>query len=146
MLHTNLTHPDILALIARCGHGDSFAIVDSNYPAHARRNPGVPLVSLNVTHNVVPTPIITALVAQTLPIEKCTIPVPSDEAGKAPRPVHSAIQAAVVESNPGVELVTVTPTDFYALTSDPNLAFMIVSGERSHYGSVVLTVGYLPET
>lgn len=146
MLHSELTHPEILNLLAQCGHGDSFAVVDSNYPAQARRQRGVPLISLNVTHNLVSTPIITELVSQALPIEKFAIPVPPEESGNEPRPVHAAIRSAVTRSNPEAEITEVAPGEFYGLTSDPHLAFMIVSGERSHYGSVVLTVGYLPET
>ena len=146
MLKSELTHPEILSLLARCGHGDSFAVVDSNYPAQARRHRDVPLISLNVTHNVIPTALIAELVSQSLPIERCTVPVPAKRSGEEARPVHGAIQSAVMKSNPDAEMSTVTPLEFYSLTSDPNLAFMVVSGERSHYGSVVLTVGYLPET
>ncbi len=37
--------PDLLALLARMGHGDVLAVVDRNYPAHAA---GVPVVELTV--------------------------------------------------------------------------------------------------
>ncbi|MCV2393062.1 hypothetical protein OEB99_01960 [Actinotalea sp. M2MS4P-6] len=37
--------PDLLALLARMGHGDVIAVVDRNYPAHAA---GVPVVELAV--------------------------------------------------------------------------------------------------
>lgn len=146
MLSTELTHPEILNLLARCGHGDKIAIVDSNYPAQARRTRDVPLVSLNLTHGVPSTPMIVELIARSIPIEKCTIPRPLDEAASADiRPVHQDIRNAIESLHPEAEFEWVSPIDFYELTSKPNLAFMIVTGERSHYGSTELTVGYLPE-
>lgn len=146
MLTTPLTHPEILRHLATCGHGDLIAIVDSNYPAHTQRTHYVPLVSLNVTHGVPTTALVTQLVAQTVPVEKCTIPAPVEESSQGSiRTVHSEIQSAVLDSNQDAELATVAPGDFYGLTSSPSLAFMIVTGERSHYGSTLLTVGYLPE-
>lgn len=146
MLRTELTHPGVLELLGQCGHGDRIAIVDSNYPVQARRTHSVPLISLNVTHTVPPTPLVVDLISQAIPLEKCVTPVPLEEQDSGPdRPVHEEIRAAVVKHNPEPEMEKVAPLDFYELTSAPNLAFMIVSGERSHYGSVLLTVGYLPE-
>ncbi len=146
MLHQELTQPQILGILAASGHGDNIAIVDSNYPAQGRRDRNVPLVNLNITHQVVPTPLLVGLVAQSIPIERCTIPVPKEgDASGARRPVHEAIMEATQTTNPDVEIAQVEPQEFYNLTSSPNLALMIVSGERSHFGSVILTVGYLPE-
>jgi L-fucose mutarotase len=146
MLKTELTHPGILELLAQCGHGDSIAIVDSNYPAQARRARDVPIISLNITHNIAPTALIVGLVSQTVPLEKCILPVPPEElVSGTSRRVHEEIRAAVKAHNSETEMGTVAPTEFYELTSAPNLGFMIVTGERSHYGSVLLTVGYLPE-
>lgn len=146
MLHQALTQPNILAVLGASGHGDTVAIVDSNYPAQSRREHHVPLINLNITHQVAPTPLLVQLIAQSIPIERCTLPVPADEIENSPaRPVHEAIIQSVSSANPGVEISRIQPQDFYALTSSPALALMIVTGERSHYGSTVLTLGYLPE-
>jgi len=146
VLRSELTHPELLAILGRCGHGDTIAIVDSNYPAHARRAPTTPFLSLNITHQVPPTALIIDLVSGSIPIESCTLPVPGGEdSTEAERPVHAAIRAAVVGNNPDVTFSTVKPEAFYSLTSDAHLAIMIGTGERSHYGSAILTVGYLPE-
>jgi len=146
VLHQVLTHPQILAILAASGHGDTIAIVDSNYPAQSCRDRQVPLVNLNISHQLVPTPLIVQLVAQTIPIEQCIIPVPGLEVKSGvTRPVHVDITEAVIAIYPKVKIARISPEDFYALTTLPNLALMIVTGERSHYGSTALTVGYLPE-
>lgn len=146
MLHQALTQPDILAILAASGHGDMVAIVDSNYPAQSRREHHIPLINLNITHQIAPTPLLVQLIAQSIPVERCTLPVPSDEIGNAPyRPIHESIIQSVSIANPEVEISRIQPQDFYELTSSPALGLMIVTGERSHYGSTVLTVGYLPE-
>lgn len=146
MLHQGLTQPEVLSALAMAGHGDMIAIVDSNYPAQSRRDRNVPLINLNISHQVVATPLMIQLVAGTIPIERCTIPVPAEDGNvEGRRPVHETIVQATKASNPHAEVVEISPQDFYDLTSSPALAFMIVTGERSHYGSAVLTVGYLPE-
>jgi L-fucose mutarotase len=146
MLMTELTHPGVLELLAQCGHGDSIAIVDSNYPAQARRSRNVPIISLNITHNVPTTPMIVDLISQTIPLENYVLPLPPEEvSSRTPREVHEEIRGAVTLHNPLAKTATVAPADFYELTTAPALAFMIVAGERRHHGSVLLTVGYLPE-
>lgn len=146
MLKTDLTHPRVLELLAQCGHGDTIAIVDSNYPAQARRARDVPIISLNITHNIAPTALVVGLVSQTVPIESCILPVPAEElASGTSRRVHEEIRTAVEAQNRETEMGAVAPSNFYELTSAPNLGFMIVTGERSHFGSALLTVGYLPE-
>ena len=146
MLRTTLTHPGILEILASCGHGDQVAIVDSNYPAHARRHSQVPFISVNVTHGLVDTPTMLRLVAETLPIEALTIPRP--DAGGEPevrRQVHESMLTVAREQCPDVPAGFVTPPEFYELTSSRSLALMIGTGERSHFGSILITVGYLPE-
>jgi len=146
LLRSELTHPELLAILATCGHGDSIAVVDSNYPAHAHRLKSTPFMSLNITQGVIATPLTISLIAASVPIEKCTLPVPRGEESRDPeRLVHTAIRAAVLGSNPGAEFFQVTPEEFYVLTSAASLAVMVGTGERSHYGSAILTVGYLPE-
>ncbi len=146
MLKTELTHPRVLELLAQCGHGDTIAIVDSNYPAQARRARDVPIISLNITHNIAPTALVVGLVSQTVPIESCILPVPPEElTSGTSRRVHEEIRTAVEAHNRETEMGTVAPSEFYELTSAANLGFMIVTGERSHFGSALLTVGYLPE-
>jgi L-fucose mutarotase len=146
MLKYTLTHPGILAILGGCGHGDQIAIVDSNYPAHAQRLAEVPFLSVNVTQGLVDTPTMLRLVTESMPIEALTIPCPAEslEPGSR-RPVHESMLQVSSQQCASADVCFVPPQDFYALTSRRGLALMIGTGERSHFGSVLVTFGYLPE-
>ena len=146
MLKHQLTHPELLRLLGQCGHGDRIAVVDSNYPATSRRNSSVPFLSLNITHGLVDTPTILRLIGQSLPIERITYARPdADIPAGIERPVHKSFLQTRNEVFPNADVEQVTPLDFYTLTSEVGLVVMIGTGERNHYGSAILTVGYLPE-
>lgn len=146
MLKYPLTHPGILEVLGRSGHGDRIAVVDGNYPASARRHPSVAFISVNVTHGLVDAPTILRLIGASIPIELLTYPRPAGEVRSGVvRGVHEAFLKTRSEVFPGAEVEIIEPLDFYELTSGAALAVMIGTGERRHYGSAVLTVGYLPE-
>jgi len=146
MLNSKLTHPELLRLLGQSGHKDRIAIVDSNYPAFRYRNSSVPFLSFNITHDLVKTSTVIELIGQSFPIEKITYPLPQSEKDSGnERAIHSEFTRVRNENFPDAEIETVIPTDFYELTSEIGLVVMIGTGERSHYGSVLLTLGYLPE-
>lgn len=146
MIQYALKHPDILDVLGTVGHGDRVAIVDSNYPTHTRRHPQTRFISLNVTQGLVDAATLLRLIGGSVPIERLTYPQPSDEVlAETVRPVHGAFLDVRSETFPDAAVEILSPQEFYELTSDPHLAVMIASGERSHFGSAVLTVGYLPE-
>lgn len=146
MLKSQLTHPELLRLLGQSGHGDRIAIVDSNYPAFRYRNPSVPFLSFNITHDLVKTSTILRLIGQSFPIEKITYPRPQPEKDLGTeRPIHTEFLKTRNEIFPEAEVETVVPPVFYQMTSEIGLVVMIGTGERSHYGSAILTLGYLPE-
>ena len=58
---------------------------------------------------------------------------------------HSEFIRVRNENFPDAEVKTVIPDDFYEITSEIGLVVMMGTGERSHYSSVLSTLGYLPE-
>ena len=147
MVLGSLTHPEILHVLKLVGHGDRIAIVDSNYPCFERRHPAVRLVTVNIARGLVDAPTVLRLVAAGIPIEKLVYPRPTEEESSGVlREVHAAFRGTRDEVCPSASVEAIAPLDFYALTSGTNLAVMIKTGEHRHFGSAVVTVGYLPES
>ncbi len=49
MLTTPITHPELLAALARCGHGTKILLADGNYPHLTGVPAGTTRIALNVT-------------------------------------------------------------------------------------------------
>ena len=146
MIQYGLRHPELLQVLGTVGNGDRIALVDGNYPTNARRAPHVKLISLNVTHGLVDALTLLRLIGSCVPIESMSYPQPSDEVrdGKV-RQIHQEFVKVQERMFPCAVVEILSPPDFYEATTDPHLAVMVASGEASHFGSAVLTVGYLPE-
>ena len=48
MLTGKLIHPDIMAALALCGHGDKVLIADGNYPLDSKSGPRPPMPSSSI--------------------------------------------------------------------------------------------------
>jgi L-fucose mutarotase len=146
MIQYELRHPDLLQVLGTVGHGDRIAVVDGNYPTNARRAPHVKLISLNVTHGLVDALTLLRLIGSSVPIESMSYPQPSDEVrdGKV-RQIHQEFVKVQERMFPDAVVEVLSPADFYEATTDPHLAVMVASGEARHFGSAVLTVGFLPD-
>ncbi|MGE3780687.1 MAG: RbsD/FucU domain-containing protein, partial [Pirellulaceae bacterium] len=68
MLKTALLHPEILRVVARCGHHARILIADGNYPVSTKKGPRAKVVCLQLTPGV-PT------VAQVLETLLTTVPI-----------------------------------------------------------------------
>jgi L-fucose mutarotase len=146
LIQYGLRHPDLLRALGTVGHGDRIALVDGNYPTNARRAPHVEVVSLNVTHGLVDAPTLLRLIGSCVPIESMSYPQPPDEVrdGKL-RQIHQEFVKVREQMFPEAVVEILSPAEFYEATTDPHLTVMVASGEARHFGSAVLTVGYLPE-
>lgn len=135
-----LIGPDLLATLARMGHGDLLLVVDRNYPAYAA---GVPVHRIDG---------VGALAA----MEALLTLVPVDDFVEAPMsrmgPVDNIAQVtplqqevhALVERIEGraIQMETLDRAAFYGRARD---AFAIVAtGERQPYGCFGLVMGVVP--
>ncbi|GAA1796971.1 RbsD/FucU family protein [Brevibacterium celere] len=134
MLTTPLTHPELLAALARCGHGTKILIADGNYPHLTGVPAGTTRIALNVTPGLLTVDQILEPLARTIPLEACEFMLTA-EAGTAP-----AVDgyAALL---PGVPFTGHERFAFYDTARLPDVGLIIATGDQRQYANLLITVG-----
>lgn len=135
MINTEIIHPDILAAIAKAGHGSTILIADGNFPMATAAPGNVPRVYMNLAPDVLKVPEVLKYIVDAVPIEAATAPVPDD--GTEP-PIFSEYRAILPKE---IEIEKVDRFGFYDAVRQPELALMIATGEKRPYACILLTVG-----
>ena len=71
-MRTPILHPDLLAGLARCGHGSQVLVADALFPHATGAAPHVPRVYLNLAPGTVPGHQVVELLAQVCHLEQAT--------------------------------------------------------------------------
>jgi L-fucose mutarotase len=139
MLRTSLIHPHILETLGSAGHGSLILISDGNYPSLTAPNPAARRVYLNLRPGLISVTEILAALLPMIPIERIAFMAPDDDG-------HPAVQEELLSIvRPGTPAAHLSRYDFYAATRSPDLALVIVSGDRRWWANVLLTIGPIPE-
>lgn len=135
MLRSRLLHPDILAAIARAGHGSQVLIADGNYPLSTGSSPAAERVYLNLSPGLVTATQVLDAVAGAIPVEAAHVMSPPD--GPEP-PIFSEFRTALGNSIP---LQSLDRFAFYAAASQNSVCLAIETGEQRIYANILLTIG-----
>ena len=137
MLSTKLINPEIIAALAKCGHGSKVLIADGNYPL-AEKSGNAKKVFLGVMPG---TPTVTEVLEalhSVCEIEAAAVMVPED--GSTPE-----IFAEFKKELGGMELSPLGRYEFYdaCMTDKPGEAvyLAISTGEKRTYANILLTIG-----
>ena len=132
MLKTKCIHPDIIAALALCGHGDKVLIADGNYPLASKSgnaqkvylalSPDIPRVTDGVD-----------AIREIINVE--TIEVMEEAPGVAPK-----ITKEFTAAFPSAELVLSERFDFYKNCSDESVKLAISTGETRLFANLLITV------
>lgn len=133
MLKGTLIHPEIMAALAYCGHGDKVLIADGNYPLASKTGdaqsvylglmPGLPTV----------TDVLTAL-QSVVNIEKAEVMDPGD--GSVP-----AIFGTFSQLMDGLELHKLGRYQFYDACCEKSVRLVISTGEKRTFANLLITIG-----
>lgn len=133
MLKGKCIHPDIMAALALCGHGDKILIADGNYPLAAKTG-GAAKVYLGLTAGIPSvTDVLDALLGE-ICVEKAEVMQPED--GGAPE-----IFAEFSQRLPGLELSPLGRYEFYDACCDPGVRLAVSTGEKRTFANLLITVG-----
>lgn len=133
MLTTGLIHPELIAALSRCGHGDKVLIADGNYPL-AGKSGNAEKVYLGLTAG---TPTVTQVLDALLSViraEKAEVMLPED--GSTP-PIFEEF----TDRLPGMELKGLGRWEFYDACGEPAVRLAIHTGEQRVFANLLLTVG-----
>jgi L-fucose mutarotase len=143
VLKSQLLHPEILAALARAGHGSKILIADGNYPASTTLGPNARLVHLNLAPGKMTATEVLAALVTAIPVELASVMdslKTGPNAAKEDPEIWSEFRKLLAAS--GItELSKVERMAFYEASRQSDVALVIQTGEQRIYGNLLLTIG-----
>ena len=133
MLKGKLIHPDIMAALALCGHGDKVLIADGNYPLDSKTG-DAELIYLGLTPGLPTVTDVLEAVQSVINIEKAEVMEPGD--GSTPE-IFGQFQSMLG----GMELDKLGRYEFYDACCVPGVRVAISTGEQRTFANILITVG-----
>ena len=133
MLKGKLIHPQIMAALSLCGHGDKVLIADGNYPLSAK-TAGAERVYLGLRPGVPTVTDVLAAIQSAVNIERAEVMDPAD--GTSPE-----IFGQFRDMLGGMELDKLGRYEFYEACCKPDVRLAISTGEERVFANLLITVG-----
>jgi L-fucose mutarotase len=144
MLLTPLLHPDILAALARAGHGSQVLISDGNYPHATALGPNARLVYLNLSPGIVAVCDVLKALLPSIPIESASVmaTLKSGPYAMATDPdIWTDFRTLLAPTDCKGNLHQLERHDFYAAARSPDVCLTIATAEQRIYANLLLTIG-----
>ena len=128
---------DLLWALAAMGHGDTLAVVDANYPAHALHSRVITLAGVDMARAI-------SAIGSLLPVDAFVTPavfgmVPDAEPTRSIDSHASVARILTAAEERPIEVAPLERTEFYAQAKK---AFAVVlTGELSSYACFLVTKG-----
>lgn len=134
MLKTPLLHPELLAALARSGHGSQILLADGNYPHSTGAPASAERIHLNVAPGLLSVPDVLGPLLATVPIEAAAIMLTAQGS-------EAEIVAGYRQQLPGVAFTGYERFAFYEAARRKDVAVVIATGEQRQYANLLLTIG-----
>lgn len=133
MLKGKMIHPQIMAALAMCGHGDKVLIADGNYPLDSKTSEAE-LVYLGLMPGTPTVPQVLEAIQSVVNVEKAEVMNPDD--GTTPE-----IFGTFREMLEGMELDLLGRYEFYDACCEKAVRLAISTGEKRTYANLLITIG-----
>lgn len=147
MLTTALTHPDILAALARAGHGSMVLVADGNYPAATASGPDATMVALNVRRGLVAATDVLEAIAAVQPFEAAYVMEPDrtgERAAEGDPEIWRDYARILAGAGSPVALQRLERHAFYDRCRRDDVTLVVHTGEPRFYANLLLQVGVVP--
>ena len=134
MLKGKLIHPQLMAALSACGHGDKILIADGNYPLESKTS-DAELVYLGLTPGLPTVTDVLAAILSASNVEKAEVMTPGDDVAEP------EIFAEFRDMLGGMELDKLGRYAFYDACCEPGVRLAISTGEKRTFANVLITVG-----
>lgn len=135
MLKTACINPDLIGLLAACGHGDKVLIADGNYPLESNTANNTAKIYLGLTHGIPLATQVLEVLGKTIAIEGAEVMVP--ESGDEPE-IFAEFQELLPD---GIKLSKLERYDFYDVCKKDNIKIAISTGEQRVFANILITIG-----
>ncbi len=133
MLTIGCIHPELIAALSLCGHGDQILIADGNYPL-ASKSGQAQKVYLGLSDGIPTVPQVLQALQSVIKVEKAEVMKP--EGAEVP-----AIFSEFYQLLPNVQFCKLDRQGFYDACSEPCVRLAISTGEKRIFANLLLTVG-----
>jgi L-fucose mutarotase len=135
MINYTLLHPDLLAVLARSGHGSRILIADANYPHSTGAPAAAARIALNLRPGLLTVDQILKVLIDAVPIEAAATMATADGT-ESP-----AVQGYRELLGPDVAFEAHGRFEFYSSAREPDVAAVIASADMRQYANLLLTLG-----
>lgn len=134
MILGSVTHPDVLAALARAGHSSKVLIADAHFPGATLLGAGVPRVQLNYAPGFLSVADVLGPLTRTVPIEAAVGATLEDDS-------LPEIWSDYERLLPGLTIGTVRGSQLTTSFDADRLGLAILTGEMRPASCIVLTLG-----
>ena len=144
MLKGKLLHPQILAALARAGHGAKILISDGNYPHWVKRGPNAEVVFLNLAPGKLTCTEVLQSLLTAVPVENAQV---MDYARTGPNaltddpPIWNEFRQILHDAGSDLELEKIERFKFYDEAGTKEVALTVATGDQRIYANLLLTIG-----
>ena len=135
MLKTKVLHPEILAALAKAGHGAKIVIADSNYPFNVMSNPKSKKVYLNLMPGTVSLSEVLEAIVSAVEVESAQAIYPDSGV----EPAIFKDYKKILPENTKIEKLG--RFDFYKAAKGDDVCLVIATGEQMTWSCIILTIG-----
>lgn len=133
MLTTKLINPEIMAVLAKCGHGDKILISDANYPLDSKSG-NAKKIYLALEKDCPTATQVVEVLKSAVNFEKAELMTPGTEA-------EPEIFEEFRKVLPEAEFETLGRYEYYDACCKEQVKLAILSGESRTFANILLTVG-----
>ena len=133
MLKGKLIHPQLMAALSACGHGDKILIADGNYPLDSKTT-DAELIYLGLTPGLPTVTDVLQAIQSAVNIEKAEVMDPAD--GTTPE-IFGQFQSMLG----GMELSKLGRYEFYDACCQPGVRLAISTGEKRTFANLLIPIG-----
>ncbi|CAH0525075.1 RbsD/FucU family protein [Vibrio hippocampi] len=135
MIKSQVIHPELLGVLAQCGHKTQILIADANYSFVTNSGENAHIVYLNFMKGMLPATTVLSGIQQLINVESANMMA-------WPQEFDNTIYAEyldILEDGTPVELLE--RADFYSAVKSPDTLLVIATGETRRFANILLTVG-----
>ena len=134
MLKGKLIHPQLMAALSACGHGDKILIADGNYPLDSKTT-DAELIYLGLTPGLPTVTDVLDAILSASNVEKAQVMTPGE--GEAEPEIFDEFKKLL----PEVPMEKLGRWEFYDACCEKCVRLSISTGESRTFANVLLTVG-----
>ncbi|MCL2893137.1 RbsD/FucU family protein [Brenneria tiliae] len=135
MIKSEIIHPELLKILAQCGHKTNILIADANYSFVTNSSRNAQVVYLNFAPGMIGSTAILDKILGYINVEKATLMAYPDDFDNTIEKEYKKLLADTLD------IAYVDRNSFYSLVKSDDTLLVIASGETRRFANILLTVG-----